>query len=109
MEDLKNEFKNDFKKDFKEVSSPKDWLSFDKMLSPVIIKIFFWIGVVASVIMGLITIFSSFGQFGSVMSFLGGLLIIVLGPVFVRVYCEIMIVVFKIHDSLLDIKKNTDK
>lgn len=104
MEDLKSDLKNELQSDLKSVSSPKDWVSFDKMIAPVIIKILFWVGCIAFVIFGIVTIISSFGKFGSAWNFLGGLLIIVLGPVMVRVWCEILIVIFKIHDSLVEIK-----
>ena len=35
---------------------------------------------------------------------LAGLLVILLGPVVVRVYCEILIVIFSINDTLTEIK-----
>jgi hypothetical protein len=104
MDDLKNDLKNDLQNDLKTVSSPKDWLSFDKMIAPVIIKILFWVGCIGFVIFGIVTIIGAFGKYGSAWSFLGGLLIIVLGPIMVRVWCEILIVIFKIHDSLVEIK-----
>lgn len=104
MDDLKNDLKNELQNDLKAVSSPKDWLSFDKMIAPIIIKILFWVGCVAFVIFGIVTIIQAFGRFGSAWSFLSGLLIIVLGPIMVRVWCEILIVIFKIHDSLVEIK-----
>jgi hypothetical protein len=104
MDDLKNDLKNELQNDLKAVSSPKDWLSFDKMIAPIIIKILFWIGSIAFIIFGIVTIFQAFGPLGSAWSFLSGLLIIVLGPVMVRVWCEILIVIFKIHDSLVEIK-----
>ncbi|MCK5848378.1 MAG: DUF4282 domain-containing protein [Caldisericia bacterium] len=109
MDELTDDLKNDLKNDFKKVNTPKAWLSFDKMITPVIIKFFFWLGVVSSVIIGLIAIFSSIGRSGAFMSILGGLLIIVLGPILARVYCELIIVIFKIHESLVDIKNNTEK
>jgi hypothetical protein len=104
MDDLKNDLKNEFQSDLKAVSSPKDWLSFDKMIAPIIIKILFWVGSVAVIIYGLVMIIGAFGKHGSAWSFLSGLLVIVLGPIMVRVWCEILIVIFNIHDSLVEIK-----
>lgn len=84
--------------------------SFDKMITPVIIKIIFWIGLVASGILGLLLIFSgltaSFGGGGQVVT---GLLALVVGPIFARVYCELLILFFKIHESLISISYNLDE
>ena len=88
----------------------EDFLKFRKMITPVIIQILFWIGVAGSVLGGLIVIATSFGSSGSgAAGFLAGLLMLVLGPVFVRVYCEILILLFKINESLVDIKDNLQK
>ena len=77
-----------------------DFLAFRKMITPVIIQILFWIGVVGCVISGLVAIAS--GQ-------VGGVIILLLGPVFVRIYCELLIVVFRMFDALQEIVKNTSK
>ena len=61
----------------------------------------FWIGVAAVVIMGFVTMFSG--------GFLQGLLMIIIGPIGVRLWTELLIVVFKINDSLADIRNNTKK
>ena len=88
----------------------KEFLSFRRMITPVIIQILFWIGVVLCVIGGLIGIAvgatSHYGGGGQV---LGGLIMLLLGPVLVRVYCEILIVFFRINETLTDIRKNTEK
>ncbi|MCF6366802.1 MAG: DUF4282 domain-containing protein [Bacteroidales bacterium] len=79
----------------------KDFLFFLKMITPMIIQILFWIGVAGVVIMGLVTMFSG--------GFLQGLLMIILGPIGVRLWTELLIVVFKINDTLTDIRNNTKK
>lgn len=86
-------------------------LNFDKMITPVIIKILFYIGIVVSVIGGLIALFGgiiSAIQQGSVAPALGGIiggpLIVVLGILMARVYSELLIVVFEIHQNLVAIK-----
>ncbi|AKG03779.1 hypothetical protein AAV35_002555 [Salimicrobium jeotgali] len=82
----------------------KNFLDFNKMITPSIIKIIFIIGVVISVLMGISLIGAGldnpYGGSGSVFM---GLLTIVIGPLVTRVYCEIIIVVFKMHESLHDI------
>jgi hypothetical protein len=76
-------------------SSVKEFLSFHSMLTPIIIQIIFWIGVAACIITGVIFIATGYAQ---------GLLIIFLGPVVVRLYCEILIIFFRINDNLEEIK-----
>ncbi|MDD2522583.1 MAG: DUF4282 domain-containing protein [Anaerolineaceae bacterium] len=90
----------------------RDLGNFDKMITPVIIKILFYIGVALAVIGGLIAffggIFSAFQQ-GSIGPAIGGLiggpLVIILGILLARVYAELLIVVFQIHQNLVAIKK----
>ena len=76
------------------------------MLTPIIIQILFWIGVVVCVIAGIIQIVSGinapYGGGGSVVFM--GILLLLLGPILVRVSCELMLVLFSIHDTLLKIK-----
>ena len=81
----------------------KEFLTFRRMITPVIIQILFWIGAVMSVIMGLIN------MFGGGVRTLMGLLMIVLGPIAVRVYCELLILMFRMNETLTDIRKNTEK
>ncbi len=82
----------------------EDFLSFRKMITPLIIKVLFWVGVAISVIVGLVFVVSSFTARGGGGLFLYGLLVIVLGPVVTRIYCEILILFFRMHDSLNEIK-----
>ena len=84
-----------------------DFLKFRKMITPAIIQILFWVGVVGSVIAGLVIMGTSFNSYyGGIGVFLGGLLTLVLGPVAVRVYCELLILFFRMNETLTDIKKN---
>ncbi len=80
-----------------------DFWSFKKMLTPVIIQIIFWISIVGVIFFAFYTMFSQFGNFWI------GLVYLILGPIAVRVYCELLIVVFKINDQLNEIRKNTEK
>ncbi|MGY4688568.1 DUF4282 domain-containing protein [Salibacterium sp. K-3] len=86
-----------------------NFLNFNTMITPVIIKVIFWIGVVLSIIGGLIQFFigmtADFGGGGQV--FLG-LLTIVLGPLFTRIYCELLIIFFKMQESLHQINGKLD-
>lgn len=83
----------------------EDFLKFKKMITPVIIQILFWIGVAVCVIMGLVAMVGGANSpYGGGQVVLGGLLLIFLGPLAVRIYCELLIVIFSINDTLTDIK-----
>ena len=73
-----------------------DFLSFRKMITPVIIQLVFWAGIAACVIGGLVLLAGGAGLRGA-----GAIL---LGPLVVRVWCETVIVMFKINDALQDIR-----
>ncbi|MGO9129969.1 MAG: DUF4282 domain-containing protein [Polyangia bacterium] len=80
-------------------------LTFKKMITPAIIQALFWIGAGIAVIAGLIGIgsglSSSYGGGGQV---LAGLLILLLGPVCARIYCELLIVLFRMYETLGQIR-----
>ncbi|HLR61672.1 MAG TPA: DUF4282 domain-containing protein [Lentibacillus sp.] len=83
----------------------KNFVHFDKMLTPAIIKIVFWIGAGLSVLMGLIMIIQGAGAYyGGGASIFMGLLTIVIGPFVVRIYCELLIIFFKMNETLQDVK-----
>jgi len=83
----------------------EDFLNFKKMITPMIIKILFWIGVALTVIGGLISIVGgATSDYGGGPMVLMGILWVFLGPILVRIYCELLIVIFSINDSLTEIK-----
>jgi len=85
-----------------------DFFSFDKMITPAIIKIVFWIGLIVSVLAGLGLILAGFGtDDGGGGLIVVGLAYLVLGPIVVRVYCELIIILFRMHESLREIRNNT--
>ena len=86
-----------------------DFLSFRKMITPIIIQIIFWIGVAVSVITGLGTIIAGIGDYGGGLAVLGGLATIIFGPIVVRIYCELLILFFRMNETLTDISNNLDK
>ena len=81
------------------------FFSFDRMITPTIIKIVFWIGLVISVLLGLTLLLG--GESGAVRVL--GLLYLILGPLFVRIYCEVLIVIFKIHETLHSIDESVSR
>jgi hypothetical protein len=87
-----------------------NFIKFKTMITPLVIQILFWVGAAFSVLGGLVTMATSFGFYGGGgAQFLGGLLIIVLGPVFVRIYCELLILLFRMNETLTEIKIGLDK
>jgi len=84
--------------------------SFDKMITPTIIKIIFWIGCGLSVLAGLGAVGAGlFSPFGGGIMVVYGLLMIVFGPLLVRVYCELIIVAFKMYEAMNDIRHSLVK
>jgi len=97
----------------------KDFISFDRMITPIIIKILFWIGLVGSAISGIVLFFSglitgiSDGSFGAIfggflLGLLGGIVVFVLGALVTRIYSELLILAFQINETLTDIKQLLD-
>lgn len=87
-----------------------DFLKFRKMITPAIIQILFWVGVAISVLGSLYVMGSSFGRYGGgVGTFFSGLLFLVLGPVVVRIYCELLILFFRMNETLTEIKNSLAK
>ena len=88
----------------------EDFLKFRKMITPVIIQVLFWVGVAGTVIAALVVMAMSFGSSGGgAAQFLGGLIMLVLGPVVVRIYCELLILFFRMNETLTDIKHGLEK
>lgn len=83
----------------------EDFLKFKRMLTPVIIQILFWVGLGVVVLAGLAMMFAGISaQKGGGGMVFAGLLMILLGPIFWRVYCELLIVIFSINDTLTEMR-----
>ena len=81
----------------------RDFFAFRRMITPTIIEIVFWIGLAATAFIGLALLIAG----NSAAERLFGLFYLLLGPLAVRVFCEILIVFFKMHETLLAIEQNT--
>lgn len=87
-----------------------DFLKFHKMITPIIIQIIFWIGVILCIIAGAGILISNIAApYLGGNEFLIGLLILLIGPLAVRIYCELLIVIFRINETLTEIKTNTQR
>ncbi|AZB42486.1 DUF4282 domain-containing protein [Bacillus sp. FJAT-42376] len=78
----------------------KEFLNFNKMITPAIITIIFYIGSGISVLTGAVMVFSSASSMTPGLQILMGLFTLVLGPFAIRIYCELLIVLFKMNESL---------
>ena len=96
----------------------KKYMNFDVMITPTIIKILFWVGVAASVLGGIVmflgglaSMFSGFdgAVFAGFFTMIGGLFVIVIGILITRIYCELIIVAFKIVEKLNSIDEKLVK
>ena len=81
-----------------------DFLKFETMITAAVIEVIFYLAVVVLVIAGITQIVT-----GGLIGLITGLLTIVLGPLLARVYCEIVIVFFRINDHLRAIQHNTER
>lgn len=76
----------------------KDFLTFRKMFTPILIQIIFWVGVVACLVMGIrnIVIFDRLWM---------GIELLVVGPVVLRIVTEVILLGFRINDNLFTLTK----
>ena len=77
----------------------KQALKFDTMITPKIITLIYWLICLGTVIGGLGMMFSGY-QGVTFEKFLMGLFTIVAGIIGARIWCELLIVLFKIHENL---------
>ncbi|HSG25914.1 MAG TPA: DUF4282 domain-containing protein [Anaerolineales bacterium] len=94
----------------------RSFLNFERMITPVIITILFWIGLIIVAISALVVFFGGIigglngDGFGSVLGGLfGGPLVFILGGLMVRIYSELLILAFRINETLTDIKNELKK
>ena len=80
----------------------QDFLAFRRMITPILIQIVYWLVTVVVVLIGLAGLFG-----GNGVEKLVGLLIVIVGPLLVRIYAEVIILGFKINETLTEIKNNT--
>ncbi len=87
----------------------KNFLMFDLMITPWIIRILYWILQIVVIIGGLYTMGSGeravFGPSGAV----GGLIMIIGGTLVLRLFFEMMMVMFKISENTSKLKELKEK
>ena len=70
----------------------KAFLNYEYMITPGILKIISYIGAVIAIIAGLFTAFTA--------DLFGGLAVAVGGPIVLRIYAELMLVIFELHKEV---------
>ncbi len=78
-------------------------LSFDKMLTPKIITFVYWLMLLGAVIFGLSSMFGGYVGF-TIGKFFMGILYIIGMAVGARIWCELLIVLFKMNEALQEMK-----
>jgi predicted Zn finger-like uncharacterized protein len=94
-----------------------DFLLFRRMIAPIVIQVLFWIGLLICVIMAGFQVISGIllatGKSGSpwlaVLGIFGGLVILTVGPFVVRLYAELLILSFRIYETLTEIRDRLDR
>lgn len=74
------------------MSAMKAFLNYEYMITPGILKILSYIGAVIAVIAGLFTAFTA--------DLFSGLAVAVGGPIVLRIYAELMLVIFELHKEV---------
>jgi hypothetical protein len=85
-----------------------DFLRFRKMITPVIVQVLFWIGAAACVLVGLAAIRQGLIAYVSYQQVILGLLFLIAGPLAVRILCELLILLFRMNETLTDIRRRMD-
>ena len=83
----------------------KDFLVFRRMVTPILIQIIYWIATVTVIMVGLVMLI---GGEDSSQRF-GGFLALILGPLVVRIYTELFMLLFRMNETLTEIRNNTER
>jgi len=75
----------------------RDVLFFDKMLTPKIITFVYWLMLLGAVVGGLASMIGG--------SFLMGIIYTVAGAIGARIWCELLIVLFKMNEALQELRQ----
>ena len=95
----------------------EDFLTFRKMITPVVLQVLFWLGEIANLVLwisimnrgnSVSTEYGTFHQGTSGILVLVCLLGLAVTAILIRVYLEIIIVVFRINENVVSIRGYTD-
>jgi len=83
----------------------KDFLVFRRMVTPILIQIIYWIATVMVILSGLSMVSSNEDTAVRI----GGLMVLILGPLVVRILAELSMLLFRMNETLTEIKNNTER
>ncbi|MGK0373934.1 MAG: putative membrane protein [Arenicella sp.] len=91
-------------RDFLKEPLPRRVLFFDDMLTPNLIRVLYWLGLLAVIWTGIGNFFSNgfFGMFEALVYVLGGVIAL-------RVMAELVMLLFKINQNLEEIAENSEQ
>jgi hypothetical protein len=76
-----------------------EYLSFKKQFTPYLVQIVFWLGVA----------FNTFDALFGGHSFFGAVFYLLVGPILIRIVCEVLVEVFQINATLTEIRDEQRK
>jgi MFS family permease len=84
-----------------------DFLAFRRMITTIIIQIVFWLGLIGIIVGGILIIIDANDPYygWEWEGVVAGVLTLILGPIIWRVYCETLILFFRMNETLTDIRK----
>lgn len=82
----------------------RDLFFFDNMLTPKVITLVYWLLLLAAVISGIAAWFAGFEGF-TFGNFIKGLFIMAGGAIAARIWCELLIVLFKMNEALQELRR----
>lgn len=82
----------------------RDLFVFDNMLTPKVITLVYWLLLLGFVVAGIGAWFTGFEGF-TFGSFIKGLVIMIGGAIGARIWCELLIVLFKMNEALQELRR----
>lgn len=86
----------------------KDFLTFRRMISPVIIQVIFWVGLLVFLAVGVGLIVEGAKRSRDELLWLG-IAVCLVGPLVWRIYCEVTILFFRMNETLTDIRNRLEQ
>ena len=80
-----------------------DFLTFRRMITPLVIQIVFWIGIIGILVLGIVAIVDGASGETDGGAVVLGVLFIIFGPMIWRVFCELLILIFRIIEKLANL------
>ena len=82
-----------------------DFITFRRKITPVLIQVVYWIATAGVIIAGFSRLIGGDGAAERGI----GLATLIFGPLAIRIYAEIFLVVFRMNETLTEIKDNTGR